>query len=295
MKKRSFQKRSRKRIPLKTIIFGGLFFCLLIALGYFLIFSPFLWVQRIEIEKTKNVPVLEIEEIARNNLEGKLWLLIPRKSFLFLPIDKISQDILDRFPEVKAVTIEKIKPNFLNLDQISSGMGLLIKTEERESIGIWCQLNQEETTGTTTNQIISFEDRVNKCFYIDQEGIIFRESPLVIGNLVVNIYSQIKDSVDLREKITSAEVIDFILLVNKRLSQIETVDGNRLNIVGFEIVSIENLRITTSFGWQIYFNPSFSVGSQLNALEMVLLQDIKENYSILEYIDLSIEGRVYYK
>lgn len=295
MKKRSFQKRSRKRIPLKTIIFGGLFFCLLIALGYFLIFSPFLWVQRIEIEKTKNVSVLEIEEIARNNLEGKLWLLIPRKSFLFLPIDKISQDILDRFPEVKAVTIEKIKPNFLNLDQISSGMGLLIKTEERESIGIWCQLNQEETTSTTTNQMIPFEDRVNKCFYIDQEGIIFRESPLVIGNLVVNIYSQIKDSVDLREKITSAEVIDFILLVDKRLSQIETVDGNRLNIVGFEIVSIENLRITTSFGWQIYFNPSFSVGSQLNALEMVLLQDIKENYSILEYIDLSIEGRVYYK
>ena len=290
MKKRSFQKRSRKRISLKTIIFGGLFFCLSIASGYFLIFSPFLWVQRIEIEETRNVPVLEIEEITKANLEGKLWSLIPQKSLILLPIDKIRQDILDRFPEVRAVTIEKKKPNPFSLDQISSGVGLYIKVEERESIGIWCQLNS-----TTTDQIVSFEDRVNKCFYIDQQGIIFRESPLVSGNLVVNIYSQIKDSVDLREKITSEEVIDFILLVNKRLSRIETVDGNRLNIVGFEIVSIENLRITTSFGWQIYFNPSFSVDSQLNALEMVLLQDIKENYSVLEYIDLSIEGRVYYK
>jgi len=290
MKKRSFQKRSRKRIPLKTIIFGGLFFCLLVALGYFLVFSPFLWVQRIEVEETKNIPVLEIEEIAKANLEGKLWLLIPQKSLLILPIDKISRDILSKFPEVRAVTIEKIKPNPFNLDQISSGGGLLIKVEERESIGIWCQLN-----GTTTDQVISFEDRVNKCFYIDRQGIIFRESPLVSGNLVVNIYSQIKDSVGLREKITSEEVIDFILLINKRLSQIETIDGNRLEIVGFEIVSIENLRATTSFGWQIYFNPSFSSDSQLNALEMVLLQDIKENYSILEYIDLSIEGRVYYK
>jgi len=299
MKKRSFQKRSRKRIPLKTIIFGGLFFCLSIALGYFLIFSPIFWIQEIEVEEIKNVPVSEIEEIARNNLEGKLWQLIPRKSFILLPVDNIKQDILDSFPGIRAVTVEKRKPNFLNLDQISSGASLYIKAEERESIGIWCQLKEEEmdeaTISTTTDQIISFEDRINKCFYIDQEGIIFRESLLVSGNLVVNIYSQIKDSVDLRKKITSKEVIDFILSANKKLPQIETIDGNRLDILGFEIISIESLEVVTSFGWQIYFNPSFPLDSQLNALEMVLLQDIKENYSVLEYIDLSIEGRVYYK
>jgi len=299
MKKRSFQKRSRKRIPLKTIIFGGLFFCLLIALGYFLIFSPFLWVQRIEIEETRNIPVLEIEEIAENNLEGKLWLLIPKKSLLFLPIDKIIQDILDRFPEIRTVTIEKRKPNFLNLDQISSGVSLYIKAEERESVAIWCQLKEEviddTITGTTTDQIVPFEDRINKCFYIDQQGVIFRESLLVSGNLVVNIYSQIKDPVDFKKQVTSKEVIDFILLANEKLSQIETIDGNRLNIVGFETISIESLEAVTSFGWKIYFNPSFSIGSQLHALEMVLLQDIKENYPILEYIDLSIQGRIYYK
>jgi hypothetical protein len=61
------------------------------------------------------------------------------------------------------------------------------------------------------------------------------------------------------------------------------------------VVSAEELIAHTSGGWEIYFNPSDSLDAQLNALEKVLEDQIKGSYLNLEYIDLRIEGRVYYK
>ena len=67
-----------------------------------------------------------------------------------------------------------------------------------------------------------------------------------------------------------------------------------LEIVDFEFVSIEDLKAKTSAGWYIYFNPAYSVDAQIRALEMVLENEIKDSNS-LEYIDLRIDNRVYYK
>ena len=66
-------------------------------------------------------------------------------------------------------------------------------------------------------------------------------------------------------------------------------------IIDFEIVSFEDLRVITSQGLHIYFNPTYSVGSQLEALRIVIEKEIKQELDSLEYIDLKIEGRVYYK
>ncbi len=63
----------------------------------------------------------------------------------------------------------------------------------------------------------------------------------------------------------------------------------------FDFISIEDLRGTTSLGWQVYFNPAYSIDSQIKALETILDEQIKGDYKSLEYIDLRIEGRVYYK
>jgi len=51
----------------------------------------------------------------------------------------------------------------------------------------------------------------------------------------------------------------------------------------------------TPWGVEIYFNPSNSVESHINALEAVLEEKIKDDYNSLEYIDLRIKGRAYYK
>lgn len=250
-------------------IFAGLFFCLLAGLIYFFIWSPVLWIQKIDVRPLRS----NISAIVQNNLEKKIWRFIPQKSIILAPIDKIKEDILDNFPEIKEVIINKKATNLL-----------IIEIIERQSIGIWCQTERLKIEATSTEPIIN-EPVVKQCFCLDKEGIIFRESPLISGSLILNIYSQPDRTVDLASQVTSPEMINFIL---------KTAQGLSLRIDNFEIVSPEDLRARTSQGWQIYFNPAYSVDSQLKALEIILEEEIKETTS-LEYIDLRIDGRVYYK
>jgi hypothetical protein len=288
------QRRSPKKLPLKKMLFGGLFFCLLVGLIYLAVWWPYLWIKEIEVKETKSVPVSEIKKIAQENLEKKVWWIVPRQSMVLVPINKIEKDILDRFPEIKIVNFYRRWPD-----------SLLIKIEEREKVGIWCQIEYEEIETSTTSteaieeeilprQKIKPEKKVNQCFYIDQEGIVFKESPLISGRLIVNIYSR-KDSVKIRDKVVSPEIINFILAIKKGLPEIKTVSELLLEAVDFEIISLEDLKVTTDLGWQIYFNPTYSVDSQLNALALVLEQETKQAVDSLEYLDLRIEGRVYYK
>lgn len=151
--------------------------------------------------------------------------------------------------------------------------------KKHENIGVWCQIEPKETATSTERQI-------NQCFYFDSEGIIFRQAPLIKGSIILNVYG-IKDSIKIMDEIMSPEMVEFITAIKQGLTEKKAVD--------FEIISPEDLRATTVQGWQIYFNPAYSAGSQLDALKMVLEEEIKQDVETLEYIDLRIQGRVYYK
>ncbi|GEM_PF-1470776 len=322
MKKTRFQK--KKTSSLKRKIFGGLFFCLLAGLAYFLIWSPVLWIEKIEFREEfrdyLSDTVLELRtvsegqslnvlsSIVQNNLEEKFWQFIPQKSIILAPYDKIEEDILESFPEIKTVVVNKKLPRLGALASLNKVAGATIEIiiEKRKSIGIWCQIEEMQSMtdlSTTTpdevvesqNQALKEEPKIKKCFYIDKEGIVFKESPLISGSLVLNIFSSKKQLVDLRSEVVSPEIIDFILTIDKKLPKIKTVTGPSWQILDFKIISPEDLRIRTVQGCQIYFNPTYSVDSQLKALEMASEKEIKENWPSLEYIDLRIEGRVYYR
>jgi len=311
MIKNRFQK--KKTSSLKIKIFGGLFFCLLAGLVYFLIWSPILWVKKIEFKDSPLDTVLVskgLSLIVQRNLEEKLWQIVPQKSIILAPVEKIKEDILEGFPEIKGVVVNKKLPHFRALASLSdiAGTELEVIIEKRESIGIWCQIekiqSRPDLATTTPDEIAEpqsqgqtldmAEPKIKKCFHIDREGIIYRESPLISGSVVLNIFSH-KESVDLRTEVVSPETIDFILTVNNGLPKIKTAAGPSLQINDFRIISGEEIRVNVSGGCQIYFNPAYSIDSQLKTLELVLEKEIKENWSSLEYIDLRIDGRVYYK
>lgn len=287
--KRFQRKKKKRKLPLKIIFFGGLFFCLLSGLTYFLIWSPFLWVEKIEVESlTLDISETlrsEIIEIAQSNLAEKFWRIIPQKSIFLTQNNKIKEDILAQFSEIREVVIYR---------EMSE---LRIVVEERENIGVWCQVRQvvNDSDEIATSSPETNIREISKCFYIDKEGIIYQESPLMSGSLILNIYSAKNQSADIRAQVVSPELIDYILQIRKILPKIKTANGLSLKAVDFEIVSMEDLRVTTFEGWQIYFNPAYSIDSHLNTLQLVLEEQIKEDYNSLEYIDLRIKGRVYYR
>jgi len=251
-----YSQKRKKRSSFKLYIFGcclAAVFCLLAGLTYILVWWPNLWIENIEVERE------DIKEIAWSEIE------FPYQSIVLVKINQIKQKILDIYPEIKEVDIVRQFPNILK-----------IKIEERKNTGVWCQI-EEEKAATSTERII------NKCFYFDSEGVIFREAPLIKGSLILNIYGTEK-SVKIRDEIISPEVIEFILAVREGWPEASD----------FEIVSFEDLRATTNQGWQIYFNQTNPVETQLEALRAIFNEEVEPS-EILEYIDLRIQGRVYYR
>lgn len=264
IKKPYLKRKSREKKPFKLILFTGLFFCLLAVVGYFLIFSPYFWVKDIEIKAAQDPKYYakdEIKEIARNVLERKFLKFFPGKSIFLVSSAGIRENILNQFPEIKSVEINRKPPHFLEA---------VIK--ERESVGIWCRQDG---------------GKVRECFNIDNEGIIFKESPLVLSDFVLNLYASSSQAVSIRNRAVSSNLMEFILNVKEGLVGIKAVD--------FGIVSEQDLRVGTNHGFGVYFNPANSFDRQLAALETVLNEEIKDNFSDLEYIDLRIENRVYYR
>ncbi len=298
--------KKKKKKSFKKFVFLGLFFCLAGAVVYFLVWSPFFWVGEIRIEAVgSKEPIYysfaEIEEITEGILENKLFYFIPQKSIVLASVEKIEKDILERFPEIKIANVSKKAPSILE-----------IEIEERKGIGVWCQVKDdagESRQGQPFAEGLPLscdedaseecpskeeEKKIKDCFKIDRDGVIYRESPLISGNLVLNIYS-VNSSAKIRDEVIPPKTMHFILTAKEELSKIKTAERNFPAVVNFEFVSVEELKAKTVQGWWIYFNPSISVNSQINTLRVVLDNEIKDNLSSLEYIDLIIEGRVYYK
>lgn len=279
----------RKKSKLKQKFFGGLFFCLIISLVYFFIFSPVCWIEDIKVRGVGENSSI-VQTMGLKILEEKIFNYIPQRSILLAPAHQIQARILETFPEIKSVSIQKKWPRTLE-----------IKIEERESIGIWCQKKSKrpansadrgqvkERVDKEDKELIQ-EEEIKKCFYIDDQGVIYQEAPMMQGGLILTIVDSREKSVNLREKVLSIDLINFILEIKKQLS--EKLD---LLTIKFEINSIHDLVATTSEDWRIYFDPSHSSQNQIRVLERVLEEEIKENRIALEYIDLRIENRAYYK
>lgn len=264
----------RKKSKFKQKFFGGLFFCLVIGLGYFLIFSPILWIENIEIKDSPLTQVKGLSLIAKI-LEEKIFHYLPQKSIVLAPLGKIQAHLLETFPEIKSIDIQKKWPRTL-----------VIKLEKRNPIGIWCGCYQTQPEPEDQEP----EEICDDCFYIDDEGVIYQGAPMMEGGLVLTIEETREKTVHLKEKVVSLDCLNFILATKKQL-------GEELNLLAtkFKINSIHDLVVTTSEGWQIYFDPSASAQNQIRVLARVLEEEIKEDRAGLEYIDLRMENRAYYK
>lgn len=287
-------KEKRKTRSLKRKIFGGMFFCLLVAAGYFWVFSPVLWIKKIEIKGTEIVAVREIKEVIEKNLAEKKWLVVPQKNIFLASAGKIEKDILAEFPEIKKASVNKKLPDIL-----------ITEIKEREEIGIWCEqkkiiqkledkeeeiLDSRVMAENDTKYREEKETIIEKCFYIDSEGVIFRQAPSMSGSLVLKIFDQKKQNSQIGERPVAPEIIGFVRQVKSGLDKLL-----ELKILDFEVVSAGDIRARISQGWRIEFSPFYPAETQIETLKAVLENKIKENRASLEYIDLRTEGRVYYR
>lgn len=306
--------KKRKTSKLKKIFIGGLFFVVLCALIYLFLFSGFFTIKKVTVDlnNAEYVNIEDAKKIAFNNFNNHflynlplIGSLFPSGNIFLVSENIIENDILKNFSEIKSIEVTK------SLFERK----IKIKIIEREKFAIWCNAEYlevekdnfitttstvenkditiasstekdtvERKKATTTETDFSRKKKVNRCYYLSKEGVIYRKSPHLKGGLVVNLYSSQK--ANLKDQVFSSEIIDFIISLKEEFEIIKPIS--------FDLFSKENLRVKTSKGIYINFNPTYPLESQIKNLRLLLNKEIKD-LSEIDYIDLRVEGRAYYK
>jgi len=256
------------------IIFGGFF--------YFLIFSSTFQIKEIKISGNsrleikdfqrdkQKVSIVDIRELIEKEIEGKV-LFLPTKSIFLANLNKINEIVLERFPQIARVNLNREFPDIL-----------LVQIEERKPVAIFKQ-NEH-------------------WFFIDEEGIIFEEFVDVdvrrqhqqieaesqkpkIKNLTLAKEARIG------ERVVEKGQLPEILEIESKLRE-----NFKIPIKEVLIVSDERVNFKTLEGWEIYLNPQEDTAWQLTKLRVVLEEEIPlENRKDLEYIELRFGNFAPYK
>jgi len=228
---------------------------LVLVLVYILFFSPLFKIKSVEILESG---AINEQEIKNNFNYANIFLSTT---------NKIKNNLIEKIPRISEIEIKK------NL--IKRTIKLTIK--ERKKIGIICQVLEEKES----------------CFYVDEKGIIFEKALQTSGSLILLIkdFSQ-------RDFIIGGQIIEQNKI--EKIVKIKEYLSNEINIVAleFDILSIplSEIKVLTSENWYILFSIDKEIKNQLLGLKAALKEKISaEQRANLEYVDLRIENRIYYK
>jgi len=261
-----------KNKPKKSIFKMPIFWFFLLSLIifstgiYFCLFFSKIQIKNITITGNQKVNLQELEKIIDNSVKKNFInfreLKISSNSFFLTNTKNIQHEILNYSPVIKKVTVSKKFPESLN-----------VLIEERKKIAIFCQ-----------NE---------KCFNIDDTGIIFENSIYPTENIFIVRQAKNIDYLNLGTNVISENLIKTITEIEKSLK-----NNFQINLIEALIINSIRMDIKTEEGWQIYFDTTedSNINLQLTKLNLLLKDeitpDIRQN---LEYIDLRFKDRAYYK
>ncbi|KKS26356.1 MAG: hypothetical protein UU87_C0002G0035 [Parcubacteria group bacterium GW2011_GWA2_42_11] len=283
-----FDKNNRRGKKINwRFFFWGCFFILLFGGGaYLLFFSPFFQIREINISGQNVLAAEQVRLAVQNELDRKILKFIPGDRSPAFGERQIAEKIKDDFSEIASVEVNKILPDKLE-----------IKITERQAAAVWCRaeniLQAETATSTKTaaireNQKNTSSPEGDDCFFINEDGIAYRSAPQLSGSLMPVFFGPA--SINLKEQVVSSSTVAFAVSIKKELR------SNGINLTG---LLVKNTMVAEAValideGWLVYFDINRPTSEQVKILAVLLKEELK-NRENLQYIDLRIDGRVYYK
>lgn len=264
MQKYKDELRVQKR---KKILVRAVFCAVFIILGfmgvaYLLFFSRQLDVRSVKINAADELRV-QISVAVEDWLNWKKWLVARRNNIVFLSSEQLASVLVGQFPKLESARVVKKLPHSLE-----------ISVNERKSAGIWCFSVRE------------------RCFYFDKNGIAFSPTQFSSGFLLLNVVDRRERDVELGDVVAEGDWLTNIIKAKENLNK------HDINISEFVISadSFEEFHAVTAYGWTIMFSNSTDISKQIDALRIFLSEKFTSGQKAnLQYIDLRIQDRIYYK
>lgn len=264
--KSSIKNRRQKKSIFLLVVF---YFMLTIFLGgfvYILFFSTSLQISSIEIIGSKNIEKQLILDKVSAELSGEYLGYIKKNNLLLVKNRKIEKEILAQFKDLRNVEISRKFPNSLN-----------VKVVERISELILCGNDS--------------------CFIIDENGQAYNRVDFSNrgnrGELLV-VTDESKREIKEGEIILNQDYIKYAQGIEKNIFEILNLEVEN-NFRTPSLIS-KDMRIRVKEGWGIFFSQNISLEKETEMLKLALEKKIEPKQRLnLEYIDLRIDNKIYYK
>jgi len=282
-------------------------------LWFFLVSKNF-EIKTITISGMQNIPEKEILEIINKSLEQKRFLFMPGDNIIIFDKNKAISDIGEKYI-LESISIQKNYPFEIKivLQEKLTRMVLRAKTEiikpeiENEPIENSEEVILEETTLVSHNiengEAPSEEDKGLKkeyseeYFFLDINGIVvssveYSKDDKIDFPIIEIIFNPDK-KINPGDAILDREKIETIFAIY------EATEASEENIKVSHIIynpSVKNeFKFMTQEGWQGIIDTSINLKTQINKLDAVLRDKIKDKRNTLQFVDLRIKDRVYFK
>ena len=254
------KKKTFKRIKFYLVLIIA--YLLLIFLIWLFFFSPVFRIKQIEFQG--------MEYLGENDLLANLrqasFEISGRSLFRIFPFENTifwqAKEIVKLLPQ-ENILIAEVSSS-INYFQRS----LRVNIQERKGEVVWCQLNYHH------------------CFWVDKTGVVFREAPFTEGSLFVRVDDSTDRTLVIGSLILEKEQVENFFAIKNLLSDLD------VSLYNFNFSKPENQEIEAilSDGPKFYFSLRFKPNEFLRPL-----LELKKDFSKIDYIDLRVENRIYYK
>lgn len=258
------------RLFVLRIIYNALFILLAVGIIYFLFFSEWLQINNVLVEGNKTIDKKLILDVIEPYLHKKSFWVFPSNNFFFIPTDQIKNEILADYKRIGDVQVSRGFPS-----------SLAIRVQEKKAVLLFCS------------------DK--GCVWVDEEGVAYNKSSyaeaVAEGSDVVIVQDNSHSDLVLGQLVTDPAYVDF---ANRLWHAFPEKTGKELIYLSTPLPSAQEIRANTKEGWMVYFDTTVDLNRSLGLLQKVINQELKDkengaNTSCLDYIDLRITDRVFYK
>jgi hypothetical protein len=127
-----------------------------------------------------------------------------------------------------------------------------------------------------------------RCYWFDATGIAFRKTFDTQGSLMFSIHDYSEDSVGLGGKVLSDPFMDNLISIINVVKE----SGVGVKEVSLKDIGLQEIDMTTYDGPDVYFSLRFPADNDLGVLQSLMA---KPGFGKLQYVDLRVENRAYYK
>jgi len=256
------KKRKKRRAYLMGgAIFAGVF-SVAIGVLWFLIRSPFFELDHIAVSGNTVLATDTVVAVLQSSAladHGFWHSMLGIKNMLIWP-DRVPAEDLKFVPQAAAIVTSK--DYFANTLDVS--------VTERNPYAIWC-------FGAN-----------GKCYWFDDQGIIFGRAFSAEGNLIFTVRDDSQKPRGLNQTVLPAEFLPNLLSILK------TVRASGLSVGTIELrdLSLEEVNVPIANGPSLLFSLRFPADNYLAVIQSLAKQP---GFSKLSYIDCRTENRIYYK